>query len=58
VSGELTVELTVGRPPAGKNINTQAEDVVGIRYQAMTNDDIKTAHSVMRSRVHELARTL
>jgi hypothetical protein len=29
------------RPPAGKDMSTQAEDIVEIRYQAMTSEDMK-----------------
>jgi hypothetical protein len=33
-------ELVVGYSPADKNINTEAEDIVGIRHQATTGEDI------------------
>jgi hypothetical protein len=29
----------VGQSPAGKNVNTEAEDIVGISYQATTGED-------------------
>jgi hypothetical protein len=33
-------EVVVRRSPAGKKVNTEAEDIVGIRHQATTGDDI------------------
>lgn len=56
-----TVEqLTVGQPPAGKDVNTETDYFVGTRYQARlvkTNrEDIACA--VARSRVCELAIAL
>jgi hypothetical protein len=33
-------ELVVRQSPAGKNVSTEAEDVVGIRHQATTGEDI------------------
>jgi hypothetical protein len=32
-------ELAVGKSPAGKNVSTEAEDIVGIRHQAATGED-------------------
>jgi hypothetical protein len=32
-------ELAVGQSPAGKNVNMEVEDIVGIRHQAMTGED-------------------
>jgi hypothetical protein len=32
-------EFVVGQSPAGKNVNTEAEDIVGIRYQSKTGED-------------------
>jgi hypothetical protein len=32
-------ELIVGQSPAGKNVSTEAEDIVGIRQQATTGKD-------------------
>jgi hypothetical protein len=32
-------ELVVGQLPAGKNVNMEAENIVGIRYQGMTGED-------------------
>jgi hypothetical protein len=29
----------MGQSPAGKNVNTEAEDIVGIHHQAMTGED-------------------
>jgi hypothetical protein len=33
-------ELVVGQSPAGKNVSTDAEVIVGIFHQAMTAEDI------------------
>jgi hypothetical protein len=33
------MSLVVGQPPAGKNVSTEAEDIVGIRHQATTGKD-------------------
>jgi hypothetical protein len=33
-------ELVVRQSPAGKNVNTEAEDTVGIRHQTTTDEDI------------------
>jgi hypothetical protein len=33
-------ELVVTQSPAGKGVSTEAEDIIGIRYQAMTDEDI------------------
>jgi hypothetical protein len=30
----------VGQSPAGKNVSTEAEDIVGIRHQAPTGEDV------------------
>jgi hypothetical protein len=35
----VRLELVVGQSPAGKNMSTEAEDVVGIRHQATTGED-------------------
>jgi hypothetical protein len=32
-------ELVVGQLAAGKNISTEAEDIVGIRYEPTTGED-------------------
>jgi hypothetical protein len=32
--------LVVRQSPAGKDVSTEAEDIVGIRYQATTDEDI------------------
>jgi hypothetical protein len=34
-------ELVVGQLPAGKNVSTEAEDIVEIRDQATTGEDSK-----------------
>jgi hypothetical protein len=34
-------ELAVGQLPAGKNVSTEAEDIVGIRRQATTGEDTR-----------------
>jgi hypothetical protein len=33
-------ELVVRQSPAGKNMSTEAEDIVGIRHQVTTGEDI------------------
>jgi hypothetical protein len=33
-------ESFVRQSPAGKNVSMEAEDIVGIRYQATTDEDI------------------
>jgi hypothetical protein len=33
-------ELVVRQSPAGKNVNMEAEDIVAIRHQAMTGEEI------------------
>jgi hypothetical protein len=33
-------ELIVRQSPAGKNVSTEAEEIVGIRHQATTGEDI------------------
>jgi hypothetical protein len=43
-------ELVVGEPPAGKNVNTEAEDIVGVRNQATTVEDT-TVCGVVNCRV-------
>jgi hypothetical protein len=30
----------MGQSPAGKNVSTETEDIVGIRHQATTGEDI------------------
>jgi hypothetical protein len=32
-------ELVMEQSPAGKNVSREAEDIVGIRHQAMTSED-------------------
>jgi hypothetical protein len=32
--------LVVRQTPAGKNVSTEAEDIVGIRHQATTGEDM------------------
>jgi hypothetical protein len=55
-------ELVVGQLPAGKNMSTEAEDIVGIHHQAVTG--VNTAEwevlvrAVVNCRVCELAITL
>jgi hypothetical protein len=52
-------ELVVGESPAGKNVSTEAEDIVGIRHQAMAGEDTADLedllHAVVNCRVFELA---
>jgi hypothetical protein len=45
--------------PAGNDVNTEADDIVGIRYQATTGEDAEDSMcAVFRSRVREVARAL
>jgi hypothetical protein len=32
-------ELVVGQSPAGKNVSTEVENIIGIRYQTTTGED-------------------
>jgi hypothetical protein len=41
---------------SGKDVSTEAEDIVGIRYQATIGEDLACA--VVRSRVREMVRGL
>jgi hypothetical protein len=34
-----STELAVGQLPAGKNVSTEVEDIVGIRHQAATGEN-------------------
>jgi hypothetical protein len=58
----LTNKLVVGQSPAGKNVNTKAEDTVGIRHQAKAGEDAAdwkdVMHAVVNCRVCELAFAL
>jgi hypothetical protein len=55
-------ELVVGQSPAGKNVSTEAEDIVGIRHQATTGEDIADwkdwVRAVVNWRVGKLAIAL
>jgi hypothetical protein len=33
-------ESVVRQPPAGKNVSTEAEDIVGVSHQATTSENI------------------
>jgi hypothetical protein len=46
--GSCINELVVGQLPAGKNVSTEAEDIVEIRHQATTEAtaDIRTLRAV------------
>jgi hypothetical protein len=52
----------VGQSPAGKNLSKKAEDIVGIRHQATTGEDIPDLEELVRAVVNcslcELATTL
>jgi hypothetical protein len=37
----------VRQSPAGKNVSTEAEDIVGIRHQATTGEDIANCEDFM-----------
>jgi hypothetical protein len=38
----------VGRLPAGKNVSTEAEDIVGIRHQPTTGEDTADSEEIVR----------
>jgi hypothetical protein len=45
--------------PAGIDMSTEADDIVGIRYQATTGEDAEDLMcDIVRGRVRELARAL
>jgi hypothetical protein len=52
-------ELIVGQSPAGKNVSTEADDIVEICHQATTGEDISDCEDLLRAvvncRVCELA---
>jgi hypothetical protein len=54
--------VTCRLSPAGKNVGAEAEDIVGIRYQATTDEDLKDwehfLRAVMNSMVCDLAIAL
>jgi hypothetical protein len=45
-------ELVVGQWPAGKNVSTEAEDIVGIRHQATSGEDTPDSEDVVRAVVN------
>jgi hypothetical protein len=48
-------ELVVRQSPAGKNVSTEAEDIVGIHHQATTGEDTADLlRAVVNCRVCEL----
>jgi hypothetical protein len=55
-------ELVVGQSPAGKNVSTEAEDIVRISHLATTGEDIADwedlARGIVNCRVCELAIAL
>jgi hypothetical protein len=55
-------EFVVGQSSAGKNVNMEAEDIVGIRNKAKTGEDTAEWEDLVRAvvncRVRELAITL
>jgi hypothetical protein len=52
-------ELVLGLPPAGKNVSTETEDIVGIRHHATTDEETsELARVVVNCRVCELAIAL
>jgi hypothetical protein len=42
-------ELVVRQSPAGMNLSTEAEDIVGILHQASTGEDIATSEDFIYS---------
>jgi hypothetical protein len=57
-----STELVVRQSPTGKNVSTEAEDIVGIRHQATivedTSDLKDVVCAVVKCRVCELAMVL
>jgi hypothetical protein len=55
-------DLVVGRSPAGKNLSTEAEDIVGTCHQTTTGEDTEggedKVRAVVNCRVCELAIAL
>jgi hypothetical protein len=52
-------ELVVEQSPTGKNVRTEAEDVVRIRHQATAGEDIADlVRAIVNCRVCELAIAL
>jgi hypothetical protein len=55
-------ELVVGQSPAYKNVSTEAENIVRIRHQAMTDEETTDLEDLVRAvvnfRVCELALAL
>jgi hypothetical protein len=47
----LSKELVVGQSSAGGNVNTEAEDIVGIHHQA-TIEDIANSKDLVRAVVN------
>jgi hypothetical protein len=50
-AGELE-QLVAGQSPAGKNVSTEAEDIVGIRHQAKTGEDTVDREDLLRAVVN------
>jgi hypothetical protein len=49
----------VRQSPAGKDVNTEAEDIFGFRYQAMASEDTEDfACAGVGSRARDLVRAL
>jgi hypothetical protein len=55
-------ELGERQSPVGKEVSAEAEDIVGIRYQATTGEDVVSwedlACAVVRIKVRKLVRAL
>jgi hypothetical protein len=45
-------EFISGQTPAGKSVNTEAENIVGIRYQATTGEDTADREDPVRAIVN------
>jgi hypothetical protein len=58
----LNNELVVGQLPAGKNVSTEAENIVEIRHQATTGENTADwkdlLHAVVHYRMCEIATEL
>jgi hypothetical protein len=45
----LSNELVLGQSPVGKNVSTEAEDIVGIRQQTTTGNDTGDCEDLVRT---------
>jgi hypothetical protein len=48
----MSLKNLEGQLPAGKNVSTEAEDIVGICHQAMTGEDTANWEDLLRAVVN------